>query len=126
MSDRVPAMWRTGSAHPPVEDRDQRAAAWALDRAPDSSDWASLTAHFRTPDQLWQARRVAEAFARFEQDHITRLESDVAIARAALERAIKFLEGSNPLHMSGGIRNCDLRDLLGEALSRISGENRHG
>jgi hypothetical protein len=69
-ADQGRARWRTGSDMPTVEDRHRRAAAWALDRAPDSQSWENLTAHYRTPDQLWQAKRVAEAFARFERDLI--------------------------------------------------------
>lgn len=46
-----------------VTDADRKAAAWALDLAPNSQTWETLTAAHRTPDQIWQANRVAQAFA---------------------------------------------------------------
>lgn len=36
----------------------------------------------------------------------------------ALEKALKYLDGSNPLNVSGGYRNCDLRDDLRAALAK--------
>jgi hypothetical protein len=39
----------------------------------------------------------------------------------ALERVIAYLEGGNPLHMSGGFRNTDLRDCTRTALGVSNG-----
>ena len=46
-----------------VTQADREAAAWALVLAPNSQTWETLTAAHRTPDQIWQANRVAQAFA---------------------------------------------------------------
>ena len=46
-----------------VTQADRDAAAWALDLAPNSQTWETLTAAHRTPNQIWQANRVAQAFA---------------------------------------------------------------
>lgn len=46
-----------------VTQSDRDAAAWALDLAPNSQTWETLTAAHRTLDQIWQANRVAQAFA---------------------------------------------------------------
>lgn len=59
--------WRTGFDKPDVQQRHRDAAAWALDKAPDGLTWENLTASHVSPDRLWQANRVTEAFARFER-----------------------------------------------------------
>lgn len=86
--------WRTGSSRPLIEERHQRAAAWALDRSPDSQTWEGLTAHYRTPDQIWQAWRVAEAFARFEQA-IRRDEAEKCLESVRGERLADPQEGTD-------------------------------
>lgn len=50
---------------------------------------------------------------------ITRLEADRVELIERLQRALRYLDGSNPLRASGGIRNCDLRDEIEETLTRI-------
>lgn len=46
-----------------VTQADREAAASALDMNPNSMTWERLTAAHRTPTQIWQANRVAQAFA---------------------------------------------------------------
>lgn len=79
-----------------IEQRHRDAAAWALDRAPNSMTWEYLTAYFRTPDQIWQANRVAKAFARFERDQL---------APDAVERA--FAAGFHAAEKALGFEGCD-------------------
>ena len=69
-----------------VSQADRDAAAWALDRAPNSQTWETLTAAHRTPDQIWQANRVAQAFARHRQA----TEARMAAAVEALEAVLPF------------------------------------
>lgn len=48
-----------------VTQADREAAASALDMNPNSMTWERLTAAHRTPTQIWQANRVAQAFATY-------------------------------------------------------------
>jgi hypothetical protein len=44
-------------------------------------------------------------------------------AGALLRMALDYLEGSNPLHMSGGHRNMDLRDKIAAHLSALPSDD---
>jgi hypothetical protein len=79
-----------------VQQRHKDAAAWALDRCPDTLTWEHLTAHFRTPEQRWHANRVAQAFAKFEAEHcrpnLTPAKSDAGARHQALEEAAQVAD----------------------------------
>lgn len=80
--------------------------------------------------ELMAAERRREADMAREQ-YITRLESDVEVLREALDEIAEL----NPLSIAGGLDSDGLiltnafltaRSKAREALSRISGEDRHG
>ena len=66
------------TAKPEVRQEDRDMAAWALDRSPNSQTWETLTAAHRTPDQIWQANRAAQAFARHREAADARTQELVA------------------------------------------------
>jgi hypothetical protein len=51
---------------------------------------------------------------------VPRAEMEEAVGK--IRKAVKFLEGGNPLSSCGGFRNCDLRDDLTAFLARQEAE----
>ena len=106
-----------------VSQADRDAAAWALDRAPNSQTWETLTAAHRTPDQIWQANRVAQAFAR----HRLATEARMAAAVEALTKAAERFREYETSHMRKGSidgdmkarRNCEMAEMCEAAIRRI-------
>ena len=78
-------LWRTGFNIPVVEQRHKDAAAWALDKVPDSLTWQRAMAAHVSPGRVWEFRRAAEAMARMERAAIATLQAERDRYRVALE-----------------------------------------
>jgi hypothetical protein len=75
-----------------VTQADRDAAAWALDKCPNTMTWENLTASHRTPEQIWGANRAAKAFARHRQQAEAALQAQVDELVEGLREAVLELE----------------------------------